>query len=48
MAKKRKKKRSGGVSKSTAKRPLKFLKAMATKMERNLPRLKAIIKSRGG
>jgi hypothetical protein len=30
------------------KRPVAFLKKMAAKMEKNLPRLKAIIKQRGG
>jgi hypothetical protein len=30
------------------KRPLPFLKKMAAKMEKNLPKLQAIIKARGG
>lgn len=58
MAKKRAKKRKKNVAKafknkaakivSGNKRPVAFLKKMAAKMEKNLPRLKAIIKQRGG
>jgi hypothetical protein len=48
--KKRSKKRKGGKKRSGkgGQRPLKFLKAMHAKMERNLPKLEALIKKREG
>jgi hypothetical protein len=45
---KAKKKSAKKKSVKSSQRPIKFLKAMAAKMEKNIPKLRALIAKRGG